>query len=272
MVANETDVVNLALMHLGNEPITDIDGADTVSVWAAEVYDENRDYVLSLREWGSATKRIHLALASIKDITAITKAKPPVVTCSGHAFANGQLVTFSHILGMTELNSNVYLIAGIATDTLHLHDMEGEDIDASAYTTYASSGHIYLSPGPDWEYAYDLPSDCLRPFEVLDENWGGVTEYPYQNPYVAEGRVLYTSVDHAALRYAYQATDPSKYDSQLVEAMALRLAWVLSNKVTGSSQNIRQDLAVQVQRMRIQAGLVDARAKRSREPREKPWR
>jgi hypothetical protein len=272
MVTNETDIVNLALMHLGNEPITDIDGTDTVSVWAAEVYDENRDYVLTLREWASAIKRLHLTLASIKDITAITAAEPPVVTCSGHAFANGQLVTFSDILGMTELNANIFVVAGVATNTLHLHDMEGEDIDASAYTAYASSGHIYLSPGPDWAYAYDLPTDCLKPLEVLDENMQGIGEWPDQYPYVAEGRVLYCDVEYAALRYTYQATDPSKYDSSLVEAMALRLAWVLSNKVTGSTVAIRQDLEGQVHRMRIQAGLVDARAKRSREPREKPWR
>lgn len=270
MVATETDVVNLALMHLGNQPITDIDGTDTVALLAAEVYDQNRDYILTLREWGSAVKRTHLAAAGLIAVTAATKAKPPVVTCSGHLFLDGQLVTFSGIIGMTELNQVIFRVADKAANTFELTDMEMADVDGTAYTTYSSGGYAFLSPGGEWSYAYDLPSDCLRPIEILDEDWTspGLDHYAYAQ----EGRVLYTNVENAALRYMFQQTDPSKYDSQLVDAMALRLAWVLSNKITGTSQGMRQDLDRQVSRMRVQAGLMDARAKQSRVPREKPWR
>lgn len=271
MVANETEIVNLALTHLGNQKITSIDGTDAVAVIAEEVYDQNRDYVLTLREWGCATKRVHLVKASETAITGATAATPPVITCSGHSFTDGQLVSFSGVVGMTELNGIIFRVDDKATDTFELQDMESVDIVGSGYTAYSSGGYVFLSPGEGWDYAYDLPSDCLKPIDILDEDWqmpGDDTHYQY----VQEGRVIYTNVEHAALKYIKKETDPTKYDSQLADMMALRLAWILSNKITGVSQSVRQDLEKQVQRMRIQAGLMDARAKRSRESREKAWR
>lgn len=273
MVANETEIVNLALIHLGNQKITSIDGTDTIAVLAEEVYDENRDYVLGLREWGCTIKRAHLVKASESSISGATAATPPVITCSGHPFADGQLVSLSGVVGMTELNTGIFLVDDSATDTFELQDMYGVDIVGSGYTAYTSGGTVFLSPGTEWDYAYDLPSDCIRPIEILDENWQSAGVFTGDHyAYVQEGRVLYTNVEYASLKYIKKETDPTKYDSQLVEMMALRLAWILSNKITGITQSVRQDLEKQVQRLRIQAGLIDARAKRNREPREKAWR
>ena len=46
-----------------------------------------------------------------KDITAITKANPAVVTSSSHGYSNGDHVWISSVVGMTELNGRRFTVA-----------------------------------------------------------------------------------------------------------------------------------------------------------------
>jgi hypothetical protein len=74
------------------------------------------------------------------NLTAITAANPPVVTCSdGSILTDGNHVRFVGVRGMTELNDNVYKVAGLATNDFHLHDENGVNIDGSAFTAFQSN-------------------------------------------------------------------------------------------------------------------------------------
>ena len=74
------------------------------------------------------------------NITAITVANPPVVTCSdGTILADGNHVRFVGVRGMEEINDNVYVVAGLATNDFHLHDEDGVNIDGSAFTAFESN-------------------------------------------------------------------------------------------------------------------------------------
>lgn len=88
----------------------------------------------------------HLKIRVMKDggyvlkpaatITGVTQANPAVVTTSAaHTFVNGENVTITGVVGMTELNGNTYTIANVTSTTFEL-----QGIDSTAYTAYTSGG------------------------------------------------------------------------------------------------------------------------------------
>jgi len=84
-------------------------------------------------------------------ISAITKANPAVVTANGHGFANGDFVILSSVVGMTEVNGKTFKVADKTTNTFELQDVDGTDINSSAFTTYSSGGdanRIYQITSP----------------------------------------------------------------------------------------------------------------------------
>lgn len=91
----------------------------------------------------------HLMIRFFKDggqilhtatITGATQASPCVITCSaGHRFVDGQKVTITGVVGMTELNGNSYTVddpaGGPPTTTFEL-----EGINSTGYGAYVSDG------------------------------------------------------------------------------------------------------------------------------------
>lgn len=69
-------------------------------------------------------------------ITGATQANPCVVTTSGaHGFSNGQLIYIYGVVGMTQLNGNLYTAAGVTGTTFQL-----TGINSTGYTAYSSGG------------------------------------------------------------------------------------------------------------------------------------
>ncbi len=79
-------------------------------------------------------------LEANKNITAITKANPGVVTSSSHGFSNGDWVYISSVAGMTEVNGKYYKAAGVTTNTFNLTDVDGNNVNTGGYSTYSSGG------------------------------------------------------------------------------------------------------------------------------------
>ena len=87
----------------------------------------------------------HLKLRVIKDggfvlkqstITNVSQANPAVVTAV-NTFANGEQVTISNVVGMTELNGNTYTVANVTAN-----DFELSGVDSTAFTAYTSDGDV----------------------------------------------------------------------------------------------------------------------------------
>lgn len=70
-------------------------------------------------------------------ITAITQADPPVVTSAGHGLVDGDVVKITGVLGMTELNDEVFIVQNKTNDTFELADVTG-----AGYGAYTSGGEI----------------------------------------------------------------------------------------------------------------------------------
>jgi len=73
-------------------------------------------------------------------ITGATAADPVVITSSNN-FKEGQQVTISGVVGMTELNGNVYTVRNPSGSNFELYDTDGTTaIDGSAFSAYSSGG------------------------------------------------------------------------------------------------------------------------------------
>lgn len=94
----------------------------------AYVLEFGANYIRFFKDGGILTE-------TVKNITAITKANPAVVTSNSHGFSNGDRVFISSVVGMTEVNNLEFTVAGATTNTFQL-----SGVNSSAYTTYSSGG------------------------------------------------------------------------------------------------------------------------------------
>ena len=96
----------------------------------AYVLEFGVNYIRFFKDGGILTE-------AVKNITGITKANPAVVTSNSHGFSNGDRVFISGVVGMTQVNSLEFTVAGATTNTFQL-----SGVDSSAYTTYSSGGTV----------------------------------------------------------------------------------------------------------------------------------
>ena len=100
-----------------------------------------------MMEFGNQYIRFHkdngIITETGKTISGITQADPGVVTATSHGYSNGDYVILSGIVGMTELNGRQFKVAGVATNTFQLQDMDGNNFDTSSLTAYASAGTAF---------------------------------------------------------------------------------------------------------------------------------
>lgn len=72
-----------------------------------------------------------------------------------------------------------------------------------------------------WDFIYQLPSDCLRVVNI---------EGDYE--FAVYSNKLYTNTDDARITYVSRETDPNKFSSGFVKALASRLAADLAFGIT----------------------------------------
>ena len=75
-----------------------------------------------------------------KNISAITKANPGVITSNSHGYVTGNEIKIRSIVGMTELNDKRFLVVRIDGNTFSLKNKDGVAIDTTNFTTYNSGG------------------------------------------------------------------------------------------------------------------------------------
>lgn len=73
-----------------------------------------------------------------KNISAITKADPAVVTTSGaHGLSDGNLVKFASAAGMTQINGRIAMVDVVTTSQFRAYG-----INSTAFTSYSGSGTV----------------------------------------------------------------------------------------------------------------------------------
>lgn len=82
-------------------------------------------------------------IATTFSISAITQANPGIITTSvTHTLTQGEYIQISGIVGMTQLNGNVYRVGIVTATTLQLLDVNGVYINTTSFTAYVSGGTI----------------------------------------------------------------------------------------------------------------------------------
>jgi hypothetical protein len=265
-VTADVDIANLALARLGQDAITTLTAGTRDSTIINRVYTQNRDYCLGLYNWVSVTRREPLVRAGKIAITGISAAAPPVVTCTGHLYVNGDLITIEDVSGMTEVNGGVFIVQSRTTTSISLYTTDLVAASGTLWTAYTSGGYVYHHATNDWAYVYDLPSLCLRVLEVVDEYWGRNTSYEWHR----EKNRIYCNLEYPAVRYLMRETDVTAYDSQLVEFLAARLAWLVAAKVT-SDETVIRNAQVDWVTVSQQARIQNAKNSKSAKAPEALW-
>lgn len=79
----------------------------------------------------------YVAASPPQAITGITSADPAVVTATGSDYDDGTVVRISGVVGMTEVNDNVYVADDATANTFEL-----AGVNAEGYTDYVSGGIV----------------------------------------------------------------------------------------------------------------------------------
>lgn len=79
--------------------------------------------------------RVQIGLGAPVAITGITAANPPVLTAAAHGVDPGTPGKIADVVGMVELNGNLYVADAPTEGTLEL-----VGVDATGYTAYGSGG------------------------------------------------------------------------------------------------------------------------------------
>ena len=112
----------------------------------------------------NAIVEMQTALGATKTITGISQASAAVVTAT-HDYSVGDLIVFSGIVGMTQMNNKVIRVSAINTTV----DFTCEGIDSTGFTAWASGG---TSQKVDTTTAFDsitqfsLPDDPPQEIDV----------------------------------------------------------------------------------------------------------
>jgi hypothetical protein len=264
-VTAEVDIANSTLIKLGDDTLTAAQyTANTLkrAKLINEIYAKRRDEVMQLAPWTFAVKELRLIAETHYDratITGITAANPPVVTAASHGFSDGDKVYITDVEGMTDVNKTTFWIEDKTDNTFELVDEDGDDIDGSSFSAYASAGFARRVPAIRYEYQYLLPTDCLKVLSLT--NASGTAPNSAVNVAVTYQRTLSNIPAYAAnayefktegmkstkklfkcnleerdafIKYIQQITDVTVFDELFIETLALRMAYELAKPIANS--------------------------------------
>jgi hypothetical protein len=80
---------------------------------------------------------------SAVSISGITQANPAVVTATSHGYNNGDHVIINSVSGMVQVNGKTFTVANKTTNTFEIQDVDGNNVNSSSFTAYASGGSVY---------------------------------------------------------------------------------------------------------------------------------
>lgn len=86
-------------------------------------------------KFNGSTLQVSVGVAATKTITDIDQSDPAVVTSTAHGLTVGTVGRIAAVVGMTEVNGNLYVVDNPETD-----DFELAGVDSTGYTPYTSGG------------------------------------------------------------------------------------------------------------------------------------
>jgi len=105
-------------------------------------FNTTQTYIL---EFGNLYMRVikdggQVLVSTEKTISGATAANPCVITATSHGYSTGDTVHITSVVGMTQLNGRTFKITVLSANTFSLQDLNGNNINSSAFTAYGSAG------------------------------------------------------------------------------------------------------------------------------------
>lgn len=182
-----------------------------------------RQAFLRMHHWNFAMdrKRLTPTYKTITNASAGASSKVRI-TIAGHGWATGDRVTVVEVGGVTSANGSYYIT---------VIDANNFDLDGSLFSgTYTSGGRATLAPQFDYTYKMALPADYLK-MVMVNEN---------EEKFRIERRQLLLDDSTAEIKYIFDNTTYSEWDSLAYEAFQVYLAWFICESITSSTEQKRQ--------------------------------
>ena len=225
------------------------DGGSSVVRIIPFIFNTAQAYAL---EFGELYMRIHTeggtVLEANKTISGATQANPCVITATAHGFLDGEECYISSIVGMTQLNGRYFKIANKTTNTFEITDLQGNNINSSAYTAYGSAGtaaRVYTPVSPfsaadlfeiNYEQSADVMTLCHPSYAPRELRRSGATSWAFTTITFAPSIGARTGVSVSASPAS--GTPVSKYVVTAVEST------ILEESVASSEVSATNDLSV----------------------------
>lgn len=124
-------------------------GTDNITLGATGVYSvEFHAHVLA----GANNKDYEIFAFEIAaspvgtSIIGITKANPAVITtATSHGLGGGEKVKLDGVVGMTEVEDNIYTVVLIDADEFSLDTDDGTDVNSGTYGAVGTDGFVYVA-------------------------------------------------------------------------------------------------------------------------------
>jgi len=135
-----------------------------------------------------------------------------------------------------------------------LFDMARDRVLQTAPWNFAAAratlARLTETPDFEYDYAYQLPADCIqvRSLQGTTSDW-----------VVEQGRLLIND-DEVNCRYTARVEDPAGYPPHFVECLALMLAVQLARPLAGSTtleQELKKELRAALNRARAEGAVED---------------
>ena len=118
-------------------------------------------------------------------------------------------------------------------------------------TKRVSLAKLTTTPAYGWDYEYELPNDFIRLVSL-----GSTYLYTTSDYQLEDGKILINDDTTLNLRYVYDVTTVTKYDSLFINMLALELAINISYKISGSN-TLRKSLSEMYRMVSSEAKSVD---------------
>lgn len=131
---------------------------------------------------------------------------------------------------------------------------------------------LETEPYDDWLYRYEYPSDCIRAREIVNPAGPSADVVPFSVVSTDDGQTtsILTDMDEASLTYTFDVTDPARFSTLFVDALAWRLASRIAFSLTGKADLMR--LAMQSFQAHVAAAAgANGSEGFERGPREASW-